>query len=36
LLAVGNGILKVAKMLGLGTRTVQRLKNEMVGAREAA
>jgi DNA invertase Pin-like site-specific DNA recombinase len=36
LLAAGNGILKVAKTVGLGTSTVQKLKNEMVEAREAA
>jgi hypothetical protein len=35
LLAAGNGILKVAKTVGLGTSTVQKLKNEMVEAREA-
>ena len=35
-LAKGIGINKVAKMVGLGTSTVQRLKNEMVEAREAA
>jgi DNA invertase Pin-like site-specific DNA recombinase len=32
LLAAGNGILKVAKTLGLGNRTVQKLKNEMQSA----
>ena len=36
LLAAGNSILKVAKTVGLGTSTVQKLKNEMVEAREAA
>jgi DNA invertase Pin-like site-specific DNA recombinase len=36
LLAAGNGILKVAKTVGLGTSTVQKLKIEMVEAREAA
>ena len=34
--AEGNGILKVAKTVGLGTSTVQKFKNEMVEAREAA
>jgi hypothetical protein len=32
LLAAGNGIRKVGKMVGLGTSTVQKLKNEMVEA----
>ena len=36
LLAAGIGILKVGRMVGLGTSTVQKLKNEMVEAREAA
>jgi DNA invertase Pin-like site-specific DNA recombinase len=39
LLAAGNGIRKVGKMVGLGTSTVQKLKNEMleaVKARKAA
>jgi hypothetical protein len=27
----GTGILKTARTLGLGTRTVQRIKNEMAG-----
>ena len=36
LLAAGIGIRKVAKMVGLGTSTVQKLKNEMVEARKAA
>jgi DNA invertase Pin-like site-specific DNA recombinase len=36
LLAAGIGIRKVGRMVGLGTSTVQRLKNEMVEAREAA
>jgi DNA invertase Pin-like site-specific DNA recombinase len=31
LLAAGIGIRKVAKMVGLGTSTVQKLKNEMRG-----
>ena len=31
--AEGNSILKVAKTVGLGTSTVQKLKNEMVEAR---
>jgi DNA invertase Pin-like site-specific DNA recombinase len=35
LLAAGIGIRKVGRMLGLGTSTVQKLKNEMVEAREA-
>jgi DNA invertase Pin-like site-specific DNA recombinase len=30
LLAAGNGILKVAKTVGLGTSTVQKLKNDTV------
>ena len=30
-LGKGTGILKTARALGLGTRTVQRIKNEMVG-----
>ena len=34
-LAKGVGINKVAKMVGLGTGTIQKLKNEMVEAREA-
>jgi hypothetical protein len=29
LLAAGNGILKVAKTVGLGTSTVQKLKNDL-------
>ena len=36
LLAAGIGIRKVGRMLGLGTSTVQKLKNDMVEAREAA
>jgi hypothetical protein len=36
LLAAGNGIIKVAKTVGLGTSTGQKLKNEIVVAREAA
>jgi hypothetical protein len=32
----GNGIRKVAKTVGLGTSTVQKVKNEMLGARKAA
>jgi DNA invertase Pin-like site-specific DNA recombinase len=36
LLASGIGIRKVGRLLGLGTSTVQKLKNEMVEAREAA
>ena len=36
LLASGIGIRKIGRMVGLGTSTVQRLKNEMVEAREAA
>jgi hypothetical protein len=36
LLAAGHGIRKVGRMVGLGTSTVQKLKNEMVEAREAA
>jgi DNA invertase Pin-like site-specific DNA recombinase len=36
LLAAGNGILKVAKTVGLGTSTVQKLKKQMMEAREAA
>jgi DNA invertase Pin-like site-specific DNA recombinase len=35
-LAKGIGINRVAKMVGLGVGTVQKLKNEMVEAREAA
>jgi DNA invertase Pin-like site-specific DNA recombinase len=35
-LAKGIGINKVAKMVGLGTGTVQKLKNEMVEAGDAA
>src|SRR6516162_7130447 len=35
-LAEGHGINRVAKMVGLGVGTVQKLKNEMVEAREAA
>jgi DNA invertase Pin-like site-specific DNA recombinase len=31
-LGAGTGILKTAKVLGLGTRTVQRIKHEMVAA----
>jgi DNA invertase Pin-like site-specific DNA recombinase len=36
LLAAGHGIRKVGKMVGLGTSTVQKLKNEMVELRKAA
>jgi DNA invertase Pin-like site-specific DNA recombinase len=36
LLASGIGMRKIGRMVGLGTSTVQRLKNEMVEAREAA
>jgi DNA invertase Pin-like site-specific DNA recombinase len=36
LLASGIGIRKIGKILGLGTSTVQKLKNEMIEAREAA
>jgi hypothetical protein len=36
LLAAGIGIRKVGRMVGLGTSTVQKLKNEMVEASEAA
>ena len=36
LLAAGIGIRKVGRMLGLGTSTVQKPKNDMVEAREAA
>jgi DNA invertase Pin-like site-specific DNA recombinase len=36
LLAAGNGIRKVGKMVGLDTSTVQKLKNDMMEAREAA
>jgi DNA invertase Pin-like site-specific DNA recombinase len=36
LLAAGNGIRKVGKMLGLGTSTVQKLKNKMVEVGKAA
>jgi hypothetical protein len=36
LLAAGHGILKVAKTVGLGTSTVEKLKNEMLEARKAA
>ena len=36
LLASGIGIRKFGRMVGLGTSTVQKLKNEMVEAREAA
>jgi DNA invertase Pin-like site-specific DNA recombinase len=36
LLASGIGIRKVGRMVSLGTSTVQKLKREMVGAREAA
>src|SRR5262249_34453907 len=35
-LAKGTGILKVAKQLGIGTGTVQRIKNEMTGPFEAS
>jgi hypothetical protein len=35
LLAAGNGILKVARTVGLDTST-QKLKNKIVEAREAA
>ena len=35
-LARGVGIVKIAKAVGLGVGTVQKLKNEMVEAREAA
>jgi hypothetical protein len=35
-LAKGIGINRVAKAVGLGVGTVQKLKNEMVEAREAA
>ena len=35
-LVKGIGINRVAKMVGLGVGTVQKLKNEMVEAREAA
>ena len=31
LLAAGNGIRKIGKMVGLGTSTVQKLANEMRG-----
>ena len=36
LLASGIGIRKVGRLLGLGTSTVQKLKNEMVESRKAA
>jgi DNA invertase Pin-like site-specific DNA recombinase len=36
LLASGIGIRKIGRMVGLGASTAQRLKNEMVEAREAA
>ena len=35
-LAKGIGVNRVAKMVGLGIGTVQKLKNEMVEARKAA
>ena len=35
-LAAGHGIRKVGKMFGLGTSTVQKLKNEMVVTRKPA
>ena len=33
-LAKGTGILKTAKLLGLGTKTVQRIKAELLEQRE--
>ena len=36
LLAAGNGIRKVAKLVGLGVGTVQKLKNEMSGGLQMA
>jgi hypothetical protein len=36
LLAAGNGIRRVGRLVGLGTSTVQKFKNEMVEARKAA
>ena len=36
LLAAGHGIRRVGRPVGLGTSTVQKLKNEMVEARAAA